>query len=547
MKKQLTIICIIGMLLAVGFSGCLEDNKEGNRSVTPSPSGKVTVTTNKIEYRQNETINITLYNGLNVSVYSYIAGSPHDYFIDWVEKKTSEGWVVYLPVHIECEFAYPGEVKPGKSVSFEWEPLIWVPVNATYKSSQLEPGVYRISSTPRISSKLGTDDYPTGVEFVENGTALIVYSNEFYVEKEKINEVILTTNKILYERNETVNFTLFNGKNSSIYLSFGCGEFNIYSIEKKSVSGWKSLLTNDPNIDYGCQGTDIEIKQGESICLSWIAHHLWVYRESNYTYEYCLVEPRIYEIHLDYSVGYASYTVYSNEFTIDQENYFDYEPNDINNIVITLERTAGWTGPVYTLKIYGNGTVFYNGQYNVNITGTRTINITEEEVIQLISEFEKIDYFSLNETDIASHIVFDAPSCTTSLTLNGKTKTIKHYSETGPEELTELENTIDDIVNSERWINPSNVTFTVYEESKEKTYNITVYNVSLPLNKFEAITIFETIMGYKPEEPSLSSVKTDEGWEIRDFRCLPIGGDGVFIVRINQENRTVNVTGFGCI
>jgi hypothetical protein len=30
MNKQLTIICIIGMLLAVGFSGCLENNKEGD-------------------------------------------------------------------------------------------------------------------------------------------------------------------------------------------------------------------------------------------------------------------------------------------------------------------------------------------------------------------------------------------------------------------------------------------------------------------------------------------------------------------------------------
>jgi hypothetical protein len=130
-----------------------------------------------------------------------------------------------------------------------------------------------------------------------------------------------------------------------------------------------------------------------------------------------------------------------------------YEPTDIKNIVIILKRSECFgICPIYNLTIYGNGTVMYEGTTNVNITGVQRSNITENKVRQLISEFKKIDYFSLNETEIAGRVVYDAPLFTTSLTLNGKTKTIKHYETAEPKKLTELENKIDEIVNSSQWI-----------------------------------------------------------------------------------------------
>jgi hypothetical protein len=130
-----------------------------------------------------------------------------------------------------------------------------------------------------------------------------------------------------------------------------------------------------------------------------------------------------------------------------------YEPTDMKNVVITLKR-SGCFGicPIYNLTIYGNGTVVYEGTANVNISGIQISNISGNEVRQLLSEFKKIDYFSLNESEIASRVVYDAPLFTTSLTLNGKTKTIKHYETAEPKELTELENKIDEIVNSNQWI-----------------------------------------------------------------------------------------------
>ena len=69
--------------------------------------------------------------------------------------------------------------------------------------------------------------------------------------------------------------------------------------------------------------------------------------------------------------------------------------------------------------------------------------------------------------------------------------------------------------------------------------------MSLPLDKAEAIIVFEAVMGYKPQSYSYMN-KTDEGWIIQDGECLPIGGGGV-IIHINQENRTVYVSDIFCV
>jgi len=130
-----------------------------------------------------------------------------------------------------------------------------------------------------------------------------------------------------------------------------------------------------------------------------------------------------------------------------------YDPTDLNTVVMTLQRSRCFgICPVYNLTIYGNGTVLYEGIANVNITGIQISNISENQIRQLLSEFRNIDYFSLNETEIASHVVYDAPVFTTSLTINEKTKTIRHYESADPAALTALENTIDAVVNSGQWI-----------------------------------------------------------------------------------------------
>jgi D-alanyl-D-alanine carboxypeptidase len=125
-----------------------------------------------------------------------------------------------------------------------------------------------------------------------------------------------------------------------------------------------------------------------------------------------------------------------------------------NDLVITLERTPchGFC-PVYKLTIDGDGTVVYEGIDFVSTKNREETTISREKIEQLIEEFESIDYFSLNDkyTELT---ITDAPSAITSITLGGKTKTIEHYHGdfSAPEELTELEDKIDEIVNSEQWI-----------------------------------------------------------------------------------------------
>ncbi|HEY93685.1 MAG TPA: hypothetical protein G4O15_01945 [Dehalococcoidia bacterium] len=127
---------------------------------------------------------------------------------------------------------------------------------------------------------------------------------------------------------------------------------------------------------------------------------------------------------------------------------------DLNSVIITLERTACYGFcPIYSLTIHGNGTVIYEGQDFVETTGRVETVISKEKVKQLISEFEKTDYDSLKDS-YTERTITDAPSVITSITRNGKTKTIEHYQGdfNAPEKLTELEDKIDEIVNSKQWI-----------------------------------------------------------------------------------------------
>ena len=130
------------------------------------------------------------------------------------------------------------------------------------------------------------------------------------------------------------------------------------------------------------------------------------------------------------------------------------QPSDTKDVVITLERTVCFGAcPDYTLTIYGDGTVTYEGRHFVRIEGTRTITISEEKIKQLLSEFQRVDYFSLDD-NYEEFMATDMPSAITSLKINGKMKTVRHYHGdfSAPEQLTELEDRIDEIVNSDQWI-----------------------------------------------------------------------------------------------
>ncbi|MEP6911612.1 MAG: DUF6438 domain-containing protein [bacterium] len=142
------------------------------------------------------------------------------------------------------------------------------------------------------------------------------------------------------------------------------------------------------------------------------------------------------------------------------------QPAIPKDTVITLTRTGcfGYC-PSYTLTISADGSVTFEGRDYVKTKGTFKSRISRKQLQQLISEFKNANYFSLknkyeSEEDGCSTVWTDYPSATTSIRINGKSKSILHYygchKDPGnamyPKGLTELESKIDQIVGTERWI-----------------------------------------------------------------------------------------------
>jgi len=130
--------------------------------------------------------------------------------------------------------------------------------------------------------------------------------------------------------------------------------------------------------------------------------------------------------------------------------------------VITLQRTVCYgTCPEYKLTIFADGRVLYEGISYVKKEGKAWGRITRRQLETLILEFNKINYFSLADsytpgTKVCPQSMTDMPAATTSLTRNGKSKTIVHYHGcrglSVMDQLTQLENKIDEVVNVNKWV-----------------------------------------------------------------------------------------------
>lgn len=130
--------------------------------------------------------------------------------------------------------------------------------------------------------------------------------------------------------------------------------------------------------------------------------------------------------------------------------------------VITLERTTCFgTCPAYTLSIYEDGTVVYEGRQFVKRKGKARSRISKAALDELVREFDRINYFSLDDDYTGAQknckeLWTDNPTATTSLNWNGKSKVIRHYhgcrGSSVLEQLTALEDKIDEVANTKRWI-----------------------------------------------------------------------------------------------
>jgi hypothetical protein len=137
---------------------------------------------------------------------------------------------------------------------------------------------------------------------------------------------------------------------------------------------------------------------------------------------------------------------------------------------ITLQRTTCFgTCPAYKVTIDATGGVVFNGskmiRENGNITpqplGTKNSRISQEQLQELIAEFDRIDYLSLKDaykegSDCPTYST-DSPSAITTIKTNGTTKSVNHYAgcegSAALKDLTALERKIDEIVNTKQWLN----------------------------------------------------------------------------------------------
>ena len=144
--------------------------------------------------------------------------------------------------------------------------------------------------------------------------------------------------------------------------------------------------------------------------------------------------------------------------------------------LIILKRFANafGGGANYKLTISSNGEVTFKRFANPSLAtsdprsqplGPIHTNIPVEKVVELVAEFERIKYFSLKDTyarteDGCPGVWSDQGGAEISITINGKTKFIEHYhgcareglGKPYPEDLTSLEDKIDEVVGTERWL-----------------------------------------------------------------------------------------------
>lgn len=128
--------------------------------------------------------------------------------------------------------------------------------------------------------------------------------------------------------------------------------------------------------------------------------------------------------------------------------------SEFEQTLITLARTSRFwaSDPEYKVEAYGNGMVVFHGHISTKVLGYKIVHIDEATLRGLISEFKAADYFSMQShyTQCSHH----APSGTTSITIDGKSKTVlrKSIACDVPKELLHLEDRIDTLLDTARWI-----------------------------------------------------------------------------------------------
>jgi len=130
----------------------------------------------------------------------------------------------------------------------------------------------------------------------------------------------------------------------------------------------------------------------------------------------------------------------------------------IDSLIIKLIREGAGIGPDDRLTIYGDGKVIYEGVENVEVKDVVESSIDNDKIVSLVLKFKELGFFSLNDIFSVEDSI-DRPSTIISFSIPKETgemitKSIKYYhgDKRVPKELKILENNIEEIVGSSKWV-----------------------------------------------------------------------------------------------
>ena len=129
---------------------------------------------------------------------------------------------------------------------------------------------------------------------------------------------------------------------------------------------------------------------------------------------------------------------------------------------VRLERRPCFgTCPVYSVALYDDGTVLFDGALNVRSTGRQVSRIAKRDVSRLVARLNAAGFAGLPDKIVAGSpacgdYATDAPTVIVTLRRGSVNKTVEHDRgcAAAPAFLRSLEQAIDSVARTDRWIAP---------------------------------------------------------------------------------------------
>jgi hypothetical protein len=128
------------------------------------------------------------------------------------------------------------------------------------------------------------------------------------------------------------------------------------------------------------------------------------------------------------------------------------------DFLVILETGACFgTCPVYSLRVAADGSALFDGMQFVEAEGPQRATLPPEQVKELVEAIVKADFFNLRDNYTVA--ATDLPSITTTVTMQGRTKSVYHYGvgcgtqmEDAPRQLCTVEALLQRIAASKGWV-----------------------------------------------------------------------------------------------